>query len=117
MTDKPQIIDRSSVTGRFVTAETAAADPTTHQREARRAGKWRRRAEELAELRAGDQVLIERWGKLVDQQQAKLDAVRELIPEWQANADSRALGDPRAHVWHEAAHRLRLILDGTEGGE
>jgi hypothetical protein len=33
--------------------------------------------------------------------------------DWQANGNSRELGDPTAHVWHKAARSLLDLLDGT----
>lgn len=48
---------------------------------------------------------------------AALSAIREaraLVSDWQANGNSRALGDPSADVWHKAAHQLLVALDGQE---
>ena len=43
---------------------------------------------------------------------AAVARVSALVPDMQANGNSRELGDPRADTWHEAA---RLILDALDG--
>ena len=43
---------------------------------------------------------------------AAVARVSALVPDMQANGNSRELGDPRADTWHEAA---RLVLDALDG--
>ena len=44
---------------------------------------------------------------------ALLAPLRELVSDWQANGNSRSLGDPTAAVWQETALQLTL-LDAIE---
>jgi hypothetical protein len=39
-------------------------------------------------------------------------ALRVLVSDWQANGNSRPLGDPTAATWHECALQLLRVLDG-----
>lgn len=45
------------------------------------------------------------------------ESVRPLVSDWQANGNSRELGDPTAHTWHEAARQLLDALDGLKADE
>lgn len=54
---------------------------------------------------------------LVEQQQAALDAARRLVEDWQANGNSRELGDPTDRTWHECTRQLLRALDGVSGDE
>lgn len=38
------------------------------------------------------------------------DRLRNLVSDWQANGNSRPLGDPTASTWHEAARQLLDVL-------
>jgi hypothetical protein len=42
-----------------------------------------------------------------------LEAVRGLVADWQANGNSRELGDPTAETWHKCARQLLRALDGA----
>ncbi len=44
---------------------------------------------------------------------ATVRRVRALVPDWQANGNSRELGDPTDRVWFECARQLLAALDGT----
>lgn len=37
--------------------------------------------------------------------------LRALVSDWQANGNSRPLGDPTADTWHTAARQLLEVLD------
>lgn len=68
---------------------------------------------QIAEMRAD--VLREEWQIARaerDALAAKVARVEALILDWQANGNSRPLGDPRAEVWHKAARQLRAALAG-----
>lgn len=41
--------------------------------------------------------------------------LRALVADWQANGNSRELGDPTDTVWFECARQLLAALDGQEG--
>jgi hypothetical protein len=43
-----------------------------------------------------------------------IDRVVALVAAWQANGNSRPLGDPTEAIWHEAARQLLAVLDGKE---
>ena len=45
--------------------------------------------------------------------QPRDQALRALAADWQANGNSRELGDPRAGVWDKAARQLLDALDAT----
>ena len=47
---------------------------------------------------------------------AKAEALRALVSDWQANGNSRPLGDPTADVWQACAFQLLTVLDRI-GGE
>ena len=42
-----------------------------------------------------------------------LAAIRALVGDWQANGNSRELGDPTASTWQEAAWQLLTVLEAT----
>ena len=42
---------------------------------------------------------------------AATDRTRQLVSDWQANGNSRALDDPRAEVWQSCARDLLTLLD------
>lgn len=44
----------------------------------------------------------------------RLLMARFLVGDWQANAGSRPLGDPTAHIWDLAARQLLAVLDGRQ---
>lgn len=46
--------------------------------------------------------------------EATIARVRALVADWQANGNSRPLGDRGADVWHHAALKLLTVLDGGE---
>lgn len=46
---------------------------------------------------------------------ARLADARALVSDWQANGNSRSLGDPRADVWHKCAAQLLAVVDLTTG--
>lgn len=41
---------------------------------------------------------------------ADYDALRNLVSDWQANGNSRPLGDPTADTWHECARQLLSVI-------
>ncbi len=44
-------------------------------------------------------------------QRTEDDALRKLVSDWQANGNSRPLGDPTAKTWHEAARQLLDLIE------
>lgn len=46
--------------------------------------------------------------------EAAIARARALVADWQANGNSRDLGDRAADVWHHTAHKLLTVLDGGE---
>lgn len=48
---------------------------------------------------------------------ARLADARSLVADWQANGNSRVLGDPRADVWHKCAAQLLAVIDNLTSEE
>lgn len=65
-------------------------------------------------LRVREQVLPFVWAALEALERPDLARVRALVSDWQANAGSRALGDPTAATWERCAHQLLCALDGID---
>lgn len=42
------------------------------------------------------------------------ERAQSLVSDWEANGNSRDLGDPRAEVWHECARQLLTLLAPTD---
>lgn len=66
-----------------------------------------RYAQRIANTSASMQALVYVRGNI----SRLLDQLLDLVADWQANGNSRALGDPRAHVWQECARQLLDALD------
>lgn len=49
----------------------------------------------------------------MSEQSTESDALRNLVSDWQANGNSRPLGDPTANTWQECALQLLRVLDGS----
>ncbi len=76
---------------------------------------------ELDELREQNQRFAARLGGYATTMQGQLDPLfqmlgklRALVSDWQANGNSRPLGDPTAATWQTAALQLLRVLDGKD---
>jgi hypothetical protein len=43
------------------------------------------------------------------------EGIRALVSDWEANGNSRPLGDRTSETWHECARGLLALLDDNEG--
>ena len=59
-----------------------------------------------------DAVLDPICAELVEAERT-IQRARALVPDWQANGNSRPLGDMSASAWHAAAIQLLRALDGA----
>ena len=55
---------------------------------------------------------LEARGNKVVNLEKSIHRVRELVADFQANGNSRGLGDPTATTWHDAATQILKALDG-----
>lgn len=78
---------------------------------------------ETVELREQNERFASRLGGYATTMQTQLDPLfqmlgklRALVEDWQANSGSRALSDPTAATWNDAALQLLRVLDGKDPG-
>jgi len=61
------------------------------------------------------QYLKDTWDvDLPEWRGAPNDALHTLVENWQANGNSRALGDPKSEVWHRCASELMQALEAEK---
>jgi len=66
-----------------------------------------------AKLRPGDLVRITGPGSW---EIVEPDPFRSLVSDWQANGNSRPLGDPTAETWQTCARQLLQVVDANGPG-
>ena len=112
-TDEELLAENERLRNRLQALEVMLLPVVRTERDEARAENERLRerlaVEEDAERAAGEH--IDRLQERHDALEAALDRVRALLPDWDANGNSRPLGDPTAEVWHNAATQLRAALE------